>query len=358
MSMARGDGYLRRRGKNWYFEFMYNYKRYTVKIGNVSKTVAKEIASQIRAQIIRGEWIPPKEKGATFAEAAKKYLEWYESNSQARERAKRIHKQRVEHIAEYFNKYKLRSISYFTIEHYKKKRLQDGVSKETVNKELTIVKSIFNRAKELGLFSGEIPKIEKFKDAQNERLRYLTEEEAQKLISACPEWFRPVVIFALNTGLRAGEIFTLKWEQIDLKNRQIYIEPVNSKTKKIYKIPMNDIVYEILTKLHQEHKEKGITHGYVFVNSKGEPYSPDGQGYRSVFKTACKKAGIENFRFHDLRHTFASWVAMKSKDIYAVQKLLNHSDLSMTKRYAHLTDEYLSDVVNNLNFGRISSSQG
>ena len=353
MSMGKGEGYLRKRGNTWYFEFMYKYKRYYEKIGNVSKTVAKEIANEIRSQIIRGEYIPQREKRILFKEAAERYLEWYKTKSGARQRSVKIHEHRVRTLIEYFKGYHLKRISYFTVEHYKKKRLQDGVSKETVNKELTILKSIFNRAKEFGLFSGDLPKIEKFKDTQKEEVRYLTEEEAQRLIGACPEWFRPVVIFALNTGLRAGEIFSLTWDMVDLKNRQVYIQASHTKTKKLYKIPLNNVAYNLLLELSKDRKP----HGYVFTNSKGQPYSIDGQGYRGVFKRACKRAGITNFRFHDLRHTFASWIAMRSKDIYAVQRLLNHSDLSMTKRYAHLTDDYLKDVVNAVNFGRFSANK-
>ncbi len=352
MSMAKGDGYLRKKGNTWYFEFMYKYKRYYEKIGNVSKTVAKEIANEIRSQIIRGEYIPQRERRTTFKEAAKRYLEWYKTKSSARELSVRKHESRVKVLIDYFGDMLLTRISYFTIESYKKKRLE-RVSKETVNKELRVLKSIFNRAKELGLFSENIPKVEQFKDTQKEEVRYLTKEEAQRLIDACPEWFKPVVIFALNTGLRAGEIFSLTWDMVDFKNRQVYIQASHTKTKKLYKIPLNETAYNLLRRL----AEKRYPHGYVFVNSKGEPYSVDGQGYRGVFKRACKRAGIENFRFHDLRHTFASWVAMQSKDIYAVQRLLNHSDLSMTKRYAHLTDDYLHSVVNAVNFGNISEKE-
>ncbi|WP_457600605.1 tyrosine-type recombinase/integrase [Hydrogenivirga sp.] len=354
--MSKGEGYLRKRGRNWYFEYMYQWKRHYVKIGNVSKTVAREIANEIRAQIIKGEYIPVREKNITFAQAAEQYLKWYRAKTHAREKTKREHERQVRHLMEYFGKYQLRNISYFTIEQYKTNRLKDGVSRRTVNYELTILHSIFQRAKEAGLYTSDIPKIEKFKNVQDERLRHLTREEAGRLIDACPEWLKPAVIFALNTGLRAGEIFTLRWDQVDFKNRKIYIEPMNTKTKKIYKIPMNKTVYELLMELREEQKEKEISHGYVFTNSKGEPYSAEWSGYRKAFRTACKKAGIKNFRFHDLRHTFASWVAMKSKDIYAVQKLLHHSDLSMTKRYAHLTDEYLQEVVDSIDFGSISAN--
>jgi len=350
--MGRGEGYLRKRGKVWYFEFMYKGKRYYEKIGVVSKTVAKEIANEIRSKIIRGEYIPQKEKSITFKEAAESYLEWYFKNSNARESSKKKHENRVKQLIEYFGNYRLSEISERLVNKYKDYRLSKGVSRKTINKELTVLKSIFNRAKESGIFRGDIPKIEKFKEVEKEEVRYLTPEEAKRLIEACPEWFKPVIIFALNTGLRAGEIFSLRWENIDFENRVIYIESTSTKTKKTYKVPMNETVYKLLKKLEKEKKE----HGYVFTNRLGLPYKYEDRTYLKVFKNACKRAGIENFRFHDLRHTFASWIAMKSKDIYAVQKLLNHSSLQMTKRYAHLTENYLRQVVNSIsNFGSFSS---
>ena len=99
-------------------------------------------------------------------------------------------------------------------------------------------------------------------------------------------------------------------------------------------------------------------HGYIFTNRFGLPYKYEDKTYRRVFKTACEKAGIKDFRFHDLRHTFASWIAMNSKDIYAVQNLLGHSSPSVTKRYAHLTDDYLRSVVESVpDFGSSSASE-
>jgi len=217
-----------------------------------------------------------------------------------------------------------------------------------LNKELKILRSVFNRARELGLYEGELPKIEVFKEEGEERLRYISPEEAKRLVEACPEWFKPVVIFALNTGLRAGEIFSLTWDSVDFENRVIRIESTRTKTKDVYTIPVNDTVYNLLLKIKEMQNKEGIKHGYVFTNSKGLPYKYEDRTYRKVFVNACRKAGIKDFRFHDLRHTFASWVAMNSRDIYAVQKLLNHRDLRMTKRYAHLTEEYLRNVINSI----------
>ena len=351
--MARGEGYLRKRGKTWYFEFMYKGRRYYEKIGNVSKTVAKEIANEIRSRIIKGEYIPTKIQNITFQNIAQQYIEWYMSKSNARNRTKAEHKRQVQRLVEYFGRYKLQDITYHVIESYKSKRLSDGVSHRTVNYELTILKSIFNRAKDRG-FINDIPNIEKFPNADKEIVRYLSREEAERLISACPEWFKPIVIFALNTGLRAGEIFSLRWEHVDLDNKVLYVEARNTKTKKVYKIPMNDTVYKLLKTLILNKKE----HGFVFTNRFGKPYKYEDSTYRKTFKRACEKAGIKNFRFHDLRHTFASWVAMKSKDLYALEKLLSHSSPEVTKRYAHLTDDYLRQVINSISdFGSFSAME-
>ncbi len=355
--MPRGDGYLRKRGNGvWYWEYMHRGKRYTIRIGKVSKTVAREIASEIKAQILRDEFVPQR-KAPTFREVAQEYMDWYITHSRARQRSKEVHIIRIERLIDHFGRYPLDRITWTIVENYKRRRLEEGASKVTINKELRILKTIVKRAIETGLYSGDMPKIELFPDKEREIVRALTPEEAERLIDACPEWFKPVVIFVLNTGLRAGEIFSLRWEQVDFEKEVILLERDTTKTKETYKVFMNPAVKELLLKLKKEQEEKGIDHGYIFTNKYGLPYKYEDRTYRKVFATACKKAGIKDFRFHDLRHTFASWVAMNSRDIYAVQQLLHHKDIKMTRRYAHLTDSYLKSIVKNIpNFGSISSN--
>ncbi len=355
--MPRGDGYLRKKGNILYWEFMHKGKRYSIRLGNITRSEARHIIARIKAEIISGEYDEKEGNNPFVSQLIDAYWQWYESHSRARKRSKETHLGRLNLLRKFFGSLRAGEVTWFTVENYKSKRLGKGVSKRTINKELKILKSIYNRARKLGLFDGELPRIELFKEEGGERLRYLTPEEAQRLIGACPEWFRPIVIFALNTGLRAGEIFSLRWENVDFENRVIRIESIRTKTKEVYTVPMNDVVYELLLKIEKVQMEKGIDHGYVFTNSKGLPYKYEDKTYRKVFINACRKAGIRDFRFHDLRHTFASWVAINSKDIYAVQKLLNHRDLRMTKRYAHLTQQYLKEVVNSItNFASFSES--
>lgn len=355
--MPKGTGYLRKRGKSWHFEYMRNGIRYYANFGPVSKSVARELANEFVSKIIREEILPGKEK-VKFGDLVEHYREWYETHSKAKKRSKEVHLYRLSLLGDFFGDVFVDRITWSVVERYKRERLDEGVSKTTINKELKLMKTVIRKAMESGIYKGEMPKIELFKEKETERVRSLTPEEAQKLIEACPEWFRPVIIFALNTGLRAGEIFSLRWENVDFEKGVIRIEKETTKTKDVYTIPMNSTVRGLLEEVRREQEEKGITHGFVFTNKLGLPYKYEDKTYGKIFRRACAKAGIKDFRFHDLRHTFASWVAMSSRDIYAVQKLLNHKDLRMTKRYAHLTDGYLKGVVESLEgFGIFSTKK-
>jgi integrase len=355
--MPRGDGYFRRKGSVLYWEFMFKGERYSIRLGKITKSEARSIVADIKAKIIRGEW--GKEGNPPIKELIEEYRNWYVNFTRARERSVQTELARLRRLEEFFGKIRVGELTAGDVERYKRKRLREGVHKNTINRELRILRGVLSRAKRAGLFTGEVLKIELFRKQEEERLRFLTPEEAGRLLEACPDWFRPAVFFALNTGLRAGEIFSLRWENVDFQNRVIRVEARNTKTGDTYTVPMNDGVKKLLEELKRKQEEKGIDHGYVFTNSKGLPYKYEDKTYRKVFKTACRKAGIEDFRFHDLRHTFASWVAISSRDIYAVQKLLNHRDIRSTKRYAHLTEKYLKEVVNSLpNFASFSEKKG
>jgi integrase len=240
--MPRGDGYLRRKGSILYWEFMHKGKRYTIRLGKITKSEARNIVADIKAKIIRGEWEKERERELSMGELIEAYRKWYESHSRARRRSKEVHLYRLKLLEKRFGNMKVHEVRWLEIENYKSKRLEEGVSKYTVNKELKILRSVFNKARALGLYGGEVPEIELFKEEGKERVRYLSPEEAKALVDACPEWFKPVVIFALNTGLRAGEIFSLTWDSVDFENRVIRVKNESTKTKEVYGL-------KILTKL-------------------------------------------------------------------------------------------------------------
>ena len=340
---ALGDNLYLIKGSYW-FIFTYKGKTYRERIGREKElplTSAKHIAGELRSRIIKGEYIPLKEESLTFREISSKYLEWYKSSRpDLRKRTLKEMERKITLLNSHFGNMEVVSISEWTIENYKSRRIKEGVKPSTINNELPTLRAVLRKAKEWGLISRELPKIKMFK-VNDERVRYLSPEELERLLDACPSHFRPLVEFAVFTGLRASEILTLRWENVSIEKEYVEITAKNTKTKETRRMPLHPRAVEILKELKARQEEKGIDHGYVFTNRMGKPYSVEGQGYKRVFKSACKKAGIEDFRFHDLRHTFASYLVMRGVDFYTVQELMRHSSPRMTKRYAHLSPEHI-----------------
>jgi len=192
--------------------------------------------------------------------------------------------------------------------------------------------NILKKAVEWGKLKSNQAKDVKLLKVQNARLRFLAGEEIQKLIDACAPHLKPIVIVALNTGMRRGEIFNLRWDQVNFQAGVIHIE--KSKNGHRREIPMNDYLVKTL---------KGVTRSgeYVFAAKDGRPYD----NTKRSFKTALKKAGITNFTFHDLRHTFASNLVMAGVDLATVKDLLGHKSIQMTMRYTHLSPGHRQKAV-------------
>ncbi len=221
----------------------------------------------------------------------------------------------------------LHEITPLDMEKYKR-RSQSQVSNATVNREVACLKHIFTKAIEWGMVQKNPGKKVKLLRERNTRLRYLDEKEIRKLHDACAEHLKPIVIVALNTGMRKEEILSLRWKNLDYRIRTISI--LDTKNGESREIPMNDIVYGTLL------AAKKTDSPWVFCKKNGERYG----NVRKAFEGARKRAGIVDFRFHDLRHTFASHLVMAGVDLRTVQKLLGHKSFEMTLRYAHLSPEH------------------
>jgi len=170
----------------------------------------------------------------------------------------------------------------------------------------------------------------------NQIIRYLTEDEEKRLMKELPKYLKPIVICALTTGLRKSNILNLKWESIDFEYNFIEILKQENKGKKIIKLPLSK-------KFRKELEKIGIKKsGYVFNSHRGDkPYSNIDEG----FKQACIRAGIENFRFHDLRHTVGTRLVANGADLQTVKQYLAHSDIKTTQRYLHPVDENMLKAI-------------
>jgi len=172
-------------------------------------------------------------------------------------------------------------------------------------------------------------------EVNNRRLRYLSKEECHTLINACSAHLKPIVLTALNTGCRRGEILGLTWDNVDLKHGFILLDKTKNGDRR--EIPINATLRATLESLPRR-----LDGGPVFYDHK------TGKAYEDVstsFCNALRKAKIKDFHFHDLRHTFASHLVMAGIDLTTVSRLLGHKDLTMTLRYAHLSPKHMSQAV-------------
>jgi integrase len=217
----------------------------------------------------------------------------------------------------------------------------------TINRKLGVLGAIVNRAKEK--WGVEVPDVQvkrHLKLAPEPRTRWITVEEADRLIMAAAPHLKPIIKCALLTGLRLGNIYSLRWEQVDFKKKEINIR-VKSKLpgRKLLTLPISDTMLNLL--LEQEPKESGHVFLRRFKNTKGQGLEPvPMKGYKHSFRRACKVAGITDFHFHDLRHTAASWMIQNGVPLDVVQLILGHFHISQTQKYAHRDSRAKLDALN------------
>ena len=176
----------------------------------------------------------------------------------------------------------------------------------------------------------------------NGRIRYLSKLEIEALMEACDDLkihsphLRPIVETALLTGMRRGEVLGLRWE--DIKGDFIYLKGDQTKSAKARQIPVKDELAEIFREVR---RVNGLKSEYVICNDQGRRF----HDVRSSFGKVLRRAKIDDFTFHDLRHTFASHFVMQGGSLTALQKLLGHATLAMTMRYAHLSKGHLQEAM-------------
>jgi len=329
------------RGGVWYLDCSFNGRRIRKPAGTTKKEALLHLAREIQIQMNAESDISLEELNTKpFDELCNEYL--IHSKSHKKPSSFIRDQGMVETLKEEYKDKPIGTITPYDLEKHKVVRIEE-VSQSTVNRELTCIKHMFNMAVEWGyLKNNHLRIVRNFKEPPG-RLRYLTNTEIEQLVNACADHLRPIVITALNTGCRRGEILNLTWADVDLENRFITIR--KSKNNEIKIIPLNDVLYGVLVSLPKNGNSQP-----VFAGTDGKPYVD----IKRSFATALKKAGIKDFRFHDLRHTFASQLAMAGVDIRTIQELMGHKDIRMTLRYSHLSDAHLREAVRKLENGTTS----
>lgn len=307
---------------------------------------AEAIEAQAKIAKKTGNIMAPPPK-VTFAEFTKRYIETQNhQKSWASFKAKIIPQ-----LLNYFGRLLLQDITYLHLETYRQQRLSLSRtgrprSPARVNRELAVLRHMLNKAVSWELLAAS--PFSKGKSLQlpepGHRLRYLTEAEIPMLLEACPAYLAPLVRLALHTGMRKSELLNLKWDQV--RHNFIHLAGSQTKSGASRAIPLNQEAQAVLEEQRRRHHLKS---SYVFPTAAGAPYKDIKDG----FAAACRRAGIEDFRFHDLRHTFASHLAMAGVSLTTIAALLGHKTLAMTLRYAHLSPGHLQEAV-----GKLSSLAG
>jgi integrase len=353
MVKSKNDRNLKFKEGKWFLDYTVNGKRIR-QFGGFTKEQARNALAKTRLERLDEKlgFSKPKElEPVLFESFADEFLELYAKQNKRSWKRDAIS---LKNLKRYFQGKTLQEIGPEQVERFKAQRKTDFVSRfkatkktpispTTINRELACLKTLFSKAVEWGRIEKDtVRAVKKFRE-NNARERILSAEEARRLVEAAAKSIRPVLIIALNTGMRKNEILSLKWANVDFLRGYVLIE--DSKSGKPRKIPMNGAVSSALM---------ALPHVAEFVF-----YNPETKGpvrdIKTAFKAACRRAkadpkdekdpGIVGLRLHDLRHTAATKMIEAGVDLVTVSKILGHASIQMTMRYAHPTPENMKRAV-------------
>jgi integrase len=231
----------------------------------------------------------------------------------------------------------LDEITLDVIDRIRSVRLKD-VSKTTVNRYLELIRAILRRARDEWEWVDKVPKVRLFKVA-NSRERSLTPEQAKQLLKELPEHLRELVLFSLATGLRQSNVLRLDWGQVNFELRHAWIQGAQSKNRRPISVPLNEVALEVLKRQIGKHAQRVFSYQGKPINSANT----------KAWRAALIRAGIENFRWHDLRHTWATWQRQAGTPTHELQRLGGWRTGAMVERYAHLAPDHLAHAASRLN---------
>ena len=333
---------LYRRGKFFWLRISYQGKRIQESLKTDNRKLADKLYAKVLTDIVEGRYFDSvKAKSTKFEEMTDKYL---------KEHAHSRDNVTVKALRAFFSGLMISQITTKVIAEYRNMRLK-SVKPATVYQDLALLRRMFNVAIKEWEWCKDNPvsRLSFSVGNRNARDRWLTLEEEKMLLEKAtnPDWLRSLLMVALHTGMRRGEILDLRWQNVDLLKRLIRI--VKSKNGEKRTIPMSNTLVDLFKGMNV----RDISGG-VFPISKSS--------VRHAFDKVVEKASLEDFRFHDLRHTFATRLVQNGVDVFKVKELLGHKTITMTMRYAHhypeslrSSVEVLDNCYNSATFGVMSN---
>jgi site-specific recombinase XerD len=367
--------------KSWYCEYARGKRVWLGRADVLGLADARESARTILADHFRG--IDPIEVRKPKA-AMQSYREFIDGDYSAwAKSSQKAYAQNLNRLKTAFKSLldkPLDKITALDVERWRASQVERGLSNQTINRDISSIKASLNRAVDWGLLpSNPLAKLKKARVDDCLKVRYLSDAEEYRLrevIEAREErrrterdtanrWrgergyvllpslrdvvftdhVKPLILLSINTGCRRGELFDVTWENIDLDRRLLTVTGATAKSRRTRHIPLNREATSVLLNWRAQCEE---TTGLVFVNEAGERFDRVNTSWRRLLKDAH----ISGFRWHDMRHHFASRLAMGGVDLNTIRELLGHSDYTMTLRYAHLAPEFKLKAVEVLDIAR------
>jgi len=279
----------------------------------------------------------------TFDEVMLAYIKGHKTRGSGKRRLEVL-----KHLYPFFSGKRMNEIADMDVKDYIRSRSL-AVSAGTINREVGVFCAACNYCShELGWRIDNPARGKRLKEPEG-RVRWLSHTEAGTLIEAAREvirapWLADYIQLCLFTGMRKGEVTGLTWDRVDLARRLVVLETGTTKNGKRRSVPLHAMAVEALQSRLEWRNERCPDSPWVFCNSTGRRVKDMKQGFAS----ALKRAGIEDFRQHDQRHTLASWMVMSGTDLMRVRDMLGHSSVEQTQRYAHLHPDALREAVENL----------
>jgi integrase len=313
-----------------------------------SKGEARAFLEKVRTEIREGRWLDRRRECKTiFEQAAARFLEWSKATRSDRTWRGDCRYAKRWTASPFFAGKPLDKITGADVEQYRQsylgKKVDNGskperdLARRSIDIELARLKRLFSLAVQWGLCEkNPAAKVALFRQ-DVKRIRYLSEEEERRLFAAAGPRLRRIIRFALNTGMRRGEILGLRWCNVDLKSAGAFIPATEAKGKRDRHVPLNQTALSVLNELPRPIDNTA----FVFGNKAGKR----DDNLERLWREAAQAAGLVDFHFHDLRHTYASRLVMAGVDLAVLRELLGHQDFSMTLRYAHLAPSRLKEAV-------------
>jgi integrase len=317
--------YLTDKSPFYQFRVTVNGKRIQESTGCTNKKAAEKFEDVRKAEVAGGGFQKPEK--LTLEEFGERYMDY----AKATKRSWLRDEQLMKHLNEAFGSIQLGAITVFPIEKYRARR-REAVSPATVNREVALLKHLFFKAEEWGMFRGRNPVKGMRQLDENVKLRVLSYDEEAKLASFCGPRLRELMTFSLNSGLRLGDMLSLTWKEVFLDEEVPVLRKAMQKSRKhrVVEVPLNEAAMKVIGSRQAQRIDDCE---YIFFHPE------TGTKWKDVwhgFKKACRAAGLGDVTWHTLRHTVATRVLQNGTDLVTVKELLGHSDIKTTIGYTHL----------------------